>query len=457
MPDTNNENLTVTASDEPGRGVYVDKLVDKHDIKYRIYDYRLEDGLIDGSIVSGRDIESSATEEEGAISAGTKAFTWSSATGTTYTKDSHWVFNIIGSLGEGQAVDQGEYVSVKANASESYIGILDEAIGSTSTQVKITLTRNAVQKWTPMASNVCGSEEKGYLWFPGHPEIGAIDKGIESITFGYGTRANEECSFAVGRFNEADGRYSFASGRQNKVGYAGIVTGRMNKNFGMHSAMFGYLNESNASNSLIFGRNNINNSSHTGSIVGGAYNTAQGANLVVLGNYAYTDGDKVLILGNGTAEDARINLATIDTVGNLHLKGSVYIGSDGQNNGGSNFSSAFYGVCSTPAGTAAKVVNNVAGVTELTAGLTIRVKFENSNQTNAPTLNVNSLGAFPINQFGSTAAGKDTGNSWAANQVVSLTYDGTAWQMNDYQTGFKVLQSSIANPQNINYSVIHYK
>ena len=153
----------------------------------------------------------------------------------------------------------------------------------------------------------------------------------------------------------------------------------MNKNFGMHSAMFGYLNESNASNSLIFGRNNINNSSHTGSIVGGAYNTAQGANLVVLGNYAYTDGDKVLILGNGTAEDARINLATIDTVGNLHLKGSVYIGSDGQNNGGSNFSSAFYGVCSTPAGTAAKVVNNVAGVTELTAGLTIRVKFENSN------------------------------------------------------------------------------
>lgn len=104
MPDTNNENLTVTASDEPERGVYVDKLVDKHDRKYRIYDYRLEDGLIDGSIYSGRDINSPGTDEVGAISAGTKAFTWSSATGTTCTKGDLWVFNIIGSLGEGQSV-----------------------------------------------------------------------------------------------------------------------------------------------------------------------------------------------------------------------------------------------------------------------------------------------------------------------------------------------------------------
>lgn len=69
---------------------------------------------------------------------------------------------------------------------------------------------------------------------------------------------------------------------------------------------------------------------------------------------------------------------------------------------------ANYATCTTAGGTAAKVatISSVNGATpqfELFTGLTVRVKFTNSNTVANPTLNVNSTGARPIVRYGTTA------------------------------------------------------
>lgn len=85
-----------------------------------------------------------------------------------------------------------------------------------------------------------------------------------------------------------------------------------------------------------------------------------------------------------------------------------------------------YGVCSTPAATAAKSVNidysAHFGALELFAGLTVRVKFTNSNSTANPTLNVNGTGAVPIMSYGTNRA-----KTWLVGQVIDFVYDGTNW------------------------------
>ena len=84
----------------------------------------------------------------------------------------------------------------------------------------------------------------------------------------------------------------------------------------------------------------------------------------------------------------------------------------------------YYGVCSTSASTQTKTVT-IDGITALTTGLEIRVKMTNAQTYNGtPKLNVNSLGAKNIMQHGSTAAVR---YQWQAGEVVSLTYDGTYW------------------------------
>ena len=89
-----------------------------------------------------------------------------------------------------------------------------------------------------------------------------------------------------------------------------------------------------------------------------------------------------------------------------------------------------YGLCETAAGTAAKTVE-MTGFS-LEKGITIHVKFTNTNTVANPTLNVNSQGAKAIMRYGTTAPSTSVGTSWSAGSVVSFTYDGTYWQMNDY-------------------------
>lgn len=96
-----------------------------------------------------------------------------------------------------------------------------------------------------------------------------------------------------------------------------------------------------------------------------------------------------------------------------------------------NIGSSAYGECSTAAATAAKTVD-MTGFTTLIKGATIHVKFTNSNTVANPTLNVNNTGAKHIKRYGTTAPSTAASNSWNGGSVISFTYDGTYWQMNDW-------------------------
>lgn len=98
--------------------------------------------------------------------------------------------------------------------------------------------------------------------------------------------------------------------------------------------------------------------------------------------------------------------------------------------------SILYGTCSTAAGTAAKTVNDNNLTTDtftdnnLAIGVTIHIKFTNSNTAASATLKVGGATAKSIMRYGTTALGTTTQQSWTAGSVVSFTYDGTNWVMN---------------------------
>lgn len=93
---------------------------------------------------------------------------------------------------------------------------------------------------------------------------------------------------------------------------------------------------------------------------------------------------------------------------------------------------AYYGTCSTAAGTAAKDVtlSNTDGW-ELVAGTIVGVKFSNSNtagSTSAPvTLNVNGTGAKQIYYNNAAYTGTSNQVCGYANRVTYYMYDGTHW------------------------------
>lgn len=95
--------------------------------------------------------------------------------------------------------------------------------------------------------------------------------------------------------------------------------------------------------------------------------------------------------------------------------------------------STLYGTCTSGASTIAKTVV-CPSFDSLEVGVTIHVRFSNENTADAPTLNVNSTGAKQITGMLSdsgTASTSQTKPNWAAGSVVSFTYDGTDWIMND--------------------------
>ena len=91
-----------------------------------------------------------------------------------------------------------------------------------------------------------------------------------------------------------------------------------------------------------------------------------------------------------------------------------------------NIASTAYAICETPAATASKVAT--IGGFKLTEGVTVHIKFLNSNTAPDPTLNVNGTGEKLIMQYGTTKAGTAAETSgWQAGAVVSFTYDGVNW------------------------------
>ena len=136
--------------------------------------------------------------------------------------------------------------------------------------------------------------------------------------------------------------------------------------------------------------------------------------------------------------------------------GKVETGSDT-----SPIGSTLFGTCTTPAATAAKVVE-LSNFDTLINGVTIHVKFTNGNTAASPTLNVNSTGAYPIYRYNTITPGTSASESWAANSVVSLTYDvGTSgsecWRMNDAganQAIMDTLRNEIASSESATKAVI---
>lgn len=91
--------------------------------------------------------------------------------------------------------------------------------------------------------------------------------------------------------------------------------------------------------------------------------------------------------------------------------------------------STAYGYCETDAGTAAKTVDMTDF--KLYEGVTIHVKFKNSNSASNPTLNVQGTGAKPIIYGITTKDSIDNIYGWNANDILTLTYDGTNWVSNN--------------------------
>ena len=90
-----------------------------------------------------------------------------------------------------------------------------------------------------------------------------------------------------------------------------------------------------------------------------------------------------------------------------------------------------FGVCNTDGATAAKTVS-ISSVTSLYEGLYIFVKFTNANTQSNPTLQVNDLTAKSIKRYGTTAPSTSAASSWNAGSVQLLVYDGTYWQIADW-------------------------
>lgn len=116
--------------------------------------------------------------------------------------------------------------------------------------------------------------------------------------------------------------------------------------------------------------------------------------------------------------------------------------------------SNLYGTCNSEASAVTKVVI-LPDFDKFLVGVTIHVRFANTNTAVNPTMNVNNLGAKPIYVYGSTPPGVTADTSWDAGAILSFTYDGVAWVINDWikaNTGVK--QLSTGADSNVYYRIL---
>lgn len=104
--------------------------------------------------------------------------------------------------------------------------------------------------------------------------------------------------------------------------------------------------------------------------------------------------------------------------------------------------SGLYGICGTLPGTPEKAAGygTLEKFDTLIPGVTIHVKFTYGNTATNPTLSVNGTEAKPIIAYDTVAPGKTQATSWKPNSMVSLTYDGTYWRMNDVGANAAIIE-----------------
>ena len=98
--------------------------------------------------------------------------------------------------------------------------------------------------------------------------------------------------------------------------------------------------------------------------------------------------------------------------------------------------STLYGTCETLDSVAQKVVV-LPNFDELLTGVTIHVKFSHTNSASNASLNVNGTGSKLIDRYGSISPGNTEDTSWQDDSVVSFTYDGTYWIINNWNSSGK--------------------
>lgn len=92
-----------------------------------------------------------------------------------------------------------------------------------------------------------------------------------------------------------------------------------------------------------------------------------------------------------------------------------------------------FGTCTTAAATVNKEVTVTPSITTLTAGTTIAVKMENTNNASNATLNVNNTGAYLIKRYSNTNAGTSNSEAWQGGVIQLLTFDGSYWYLDDFR------------------------
>ena len=100
--------------------------------------------------------------------------------------------------------------------------------------------------------------------------------------------------------------------------------------------------------------------------------------------------------------------------------------------------STAFAVSTTAAATAAKTASTSASLTnsDLAMGLTVHVYFQHGNTATSPTLAIDSATAKPI-----AANGATTAVSWSDDDLLTLTYDGTNWVINNAVASVSVTQN----------------
>lgn len=112
-------------------------------------------------------------------------------------------------------------------------------------------------------------------------------------------------------------------------------------------------------------------------------------------------------------------------------------------------SATSYSVCTTAAGTAAKVVDGIKGFV-LTTGTRILVKFSNANTAANPTLNVGGKGAKSIYYNGANISRY----ALAANKIYEFVYDGTNWVLvGDEKSTIEVSLNAATTSYTINHGL----
>jgi len=104
----------------------------------------------------------------------------------------------------------------------------------------------------------------------------------------------------------------------------------------------------------------------------------------------------------------------------------------------------YYGTCSTSSSSPEKIVT-VNGSFSLVEGVQVTVRFVNAPayQGRGWTLNVNGTGAKAIYKYGTTGSYSSGDDSWYAGSIVTFTYNGSAWIINNWEgTTYNVISTS---------------